>query len=103
MAAWGFGYRSHIVWAKPRAGTGYWARSKHELLLIGTRGDIPAPAPGDRPDSIIEAPVGRHSEKPTVFAELIERLYPTLPKIELFARRARPGWTAWGKECPPSA
>jgi N6-adenosine-specific RNA methylase IME4 len=34
---------------------------------------------------------------------LIERLYPTLPKIELFARRARPGWTAWGKECPPSA
>jgi hypothetical protein len=37
MAAWGFSYRTHLVWVKDRVGTGYWARNKHELLLIGTR------------------------------------------------------------------
>jgi hypothetical protein len=45
MAAWGFEYRSHAVWAKDRVGTGYWFRNQHELLLIGVRGAIPAPAP----------------------------------------------------------
>jgi N6-adenosine-specific RNA methylase IME4 len=98
MAAWGFAYKSQIVWAKPRAGTGYWVRSKHELLLIGTRGDIPAPAPGDQPASIIEAPLGRHSEKPEVFYEIIEKMFPTWRKLELFARRKRPGWEVWGNE-----
>ncbi len=44
MQAWGFTYRSGCVWAKTRPGTGYWFRNKHEHLLIGTRGKIPAPA-----------------------------------------------------------
>jgi hypothetical protein len=52
MAAWGFTYRSHWVWGKNRAGTGYWGRNRHELLLIGTRGNVPAPAPGDQPESL---------------------------------------------------
>ena len=43
MAAWDFNYVSHYVWNKDRVGTGYWNRNKHELLLIGTRGEIPAP------------------------------------------------------------
>ena len=98
MPAWGFTYRSHLVWAKDRAGTGYWARSQHELLLIGTRGSVPAPSPGSQPASVITAPVGRHSEKPPVFAEIIETLFPTLPKVELFARKVRPGWEGWGFE-----
>lgn len=98
MANWGFDYKSQIIWAKDRIGTGYWARSKHEILLIGVRGDIPAPQPGTQPESVIHAPVGAHSAKPAVFAELIERLFPTLPKIELFAREARRGWTGWGAE-----
>jgi N6-adenosine-specific RNA methylase IME4 len=46
MAAWGFAYKSNLVWVKDRVGTGYWSRNKHELLLIGTRGRVPAPAPG---------------------------------------------------------
>jgi hypothetical protein len=46
MAAWGFQYTSSFVWVKDKAGTGYWNRNQHELLLVGRRGDIPAPAPG---------------------------------------------------------
>jgi hypothetical protein len=48
---------------------------------------------------VIDAPVGAHSEKPAIFAEMIESWYPDLPKIELFRRGpARPGWAAWGYE-----
>lgn len=100
MEAWGFAYKSHVVWAKDRIGTGYWARNKHELLLIGTRGNIPAPSPGTQPASLIEAAVSRHSAKPEVFHEMIEGLFPTIPRIEMFARSARPGWDVWGAEAP---
>jgi N6-adenosine-specific RNA methylase IME4 len=102
MAAWGFTYKSSFAWAKNRMGLGHWVRNKHELLLIGTRGKIPGPAPGTQTVSLIEAPVGRHSEKPAVFYEIIERYFPTLPKIELHARgaAARPGWDVWGLEAP---
>ena len=98
MAAWGFHYKSAIFWEKDRAGTGYWVRNTVEILLIGTRGNVPAPSPGEQPPQVIRAPRGRHSEKPAVIAEEIERLYPNVPKIEMFARKARPGWTAWGNE-----
>lgn len=99
MAAWGFDYRSHFVWGKNRIGTGYWNRNKHELLLVGVKGKIPAPAPGDQWDSLIEAAVGAHSAKPEIFLEMIEQYFPNLPKIELNRRgKARPGWAAWGLE-----
>jgi N6-adenosine-specific RNA methylase IME4 len=99
MTAWGFDYRSHFVWAKDRIGTGYWNRNKHELLLVGVKGKIPAPAMGEQWESLIEAPVGEHSAKPEIFLEMIEAYYPTLPKIELNRRGpARPGWRAWGYE-----
>jgi N6-adenosine-specific RNA methylase IME4 len=50
-------------------------------------------------DSVVEAPRGRHSEKPKVFYELIERMYPHATRLELFARgKQRPGWTFWGNE-----
>lgn len=100
MDAWGFKYKSQIIWVKDRIGTGYWARNKHEILLIGTRGNIPAPEPGTQPDSAIVAQVGTHSTKPDVFQEIIEDLYPTLPRLEMFSRRARTGWDAWGAEAP---
>ena len=51
MLAWGVTYRSHIVWEKDGLGLGYWTRNKHELLLIGTKGDVPAPLPGRQPPS----------------------------------------------------
>lgn len=98
MAAWGFGYKSHCIWAKDRIGTGYWFRNQHELLLVGTKGSVPAPAMGTQIASLVDAPIGRHSEKPAAFYELIEGYFPTLPKIELNSRAARPGWDAWGYE-----
>lgn len=98
MKAWGFTYKSQIAWAKDRIGTGYWARNKHEILLIGTKGKIPAPAMGTQTASIIEAPLGRHSQKPAIFAEIIEAHWPTVPKLEMFSRSPRPGWTAIGNE-----
>jgi N6-adenosine-specific RNA methylase IME4 len=100
MSAWGFTYKSQVIWAKDRIGTGYWFRNKHELLLVGTKGAIPAPAMGMQASSLIEAPAGRHSEKPACFHDLIERYFPSLPKIELNARRPRRGWDLWGNEAP---
>ena len=102
LKAWGFTYKSAIIWKKDRSGTGYWSLNTVEILLIGTRGNIPAPTPGEQPPQVIEAPRGRHSEKPAVFAEMIERLYPNTPKIEMFARAARAGWDVWGNEAPTS-
>ena len=103
MSAWGFTYKSLLVWVKDRAGLGFWVRNRVELLLIGTRGHVPAPAPGEQPHQVVEAPRGRHSEKPACFAEIIARLFPSTPKVELFARTARPGWDVWGNEVPAEA
>jgi N6-adenosine-specific RNA methylase IME4 len=104
MAAWGFDYKSHYVWEKDKLGLGYWNREIHELLLIGTRGKIVAPAPGTQRNSVIHDPRGEHSEKPESFLELIEAWFPTLPKIELNRRGpARPGWSAWGFEAEQPA
>jgi N6-adenosine-specific RNA methylase IME4 len=100
MAAWGFKYKSNAVWEKNCAGNGYWFRGRHELLLVGTRGKIPAPAPGDNWDSVIKVRKGRFAEKPDIVYELIEAYFPNLPKIELNARKARAGWDAWGNEAP---
>ena len=99
MEAWGFDYKSHFCWVKDKPGTGYWNRNKHELLLIGTQGKIPAPAPGDQYESIILAPRGAHSAKPFAFREIIEEMFPSLPKLEMFARgEAVDGWDRWGNE-----
>lgn len=103
MRAWGFTYKSQAIWNKDRIGTGYWLRNKHEILLIGTRGAIPAPAMGTQWPSVIDAPVGAHSAKPEKFYDLIEAYFPTLKKIELNARARREGWDAWGYEAPAAA
>jgi N6-adenosine-specific RNA methylase IME4 len=99
MGAWGFKYKSHYCWGKDKRGTGFWSIEKHELLLIGTRGKPPPPAAGTQEESLIIAPRGEHSAKPECFLEMIERWFPTLPKIELNRRGpARKGWSAWGNE-----
>lgn len=100
MAAWGFTYKSHAIWLKDRAGTGYWFRNRHEIVLIGTRGNPPCPAMGEQWESVFGEPVGPHSVKPGTVHELIEAYFPNLPKIELNARAARPGWDVWGAEAP---
>lgn len=99
MQAWGFEYKSHVTWDKIHIGTGYWFRNRHEMLLVGTRGDVPAPAMGSQFPSVIAIGRSDHSKKPDQFLELIENYFPTLPKIELNRRGpARPGWDAWGNE-----
>jgi N6-adenosine-specific RNA methylase IME4 len=72
-------------------------------LLIGVRGDMRSPAESARPPSIIQAPRREHSRKPDEVYDIIERMYPELPKVELFARHARPGWAAWGNQAPALA
>jgi N6-adenosine-specific RNA methylase IME4 len=98
LDACGFTYVHHWIWDKEVAGTGYWGRDRHELLLIGRRGDVAAPLPGTQPETVHRERKGKHSAKPAFFAEQIERLYPGLPKLELFCRDPRPGWDAWGFE-----
>ena len=98
VAAWGFTYKTCMVWVKDKIGMGYYARQQHELLLIATRGAPPTPAPADRPSSVITATRGEHSAKPDEFYAVIERMYPALPKVELFCRSPRDGWSAWGNQ-----
>jgi N6-adenosine-specific RNA methylase IME4 len=99
MKAWGFAYVSGAVWVKDRIGTGYWFRNRHELLLVGTRGNVPAPAMGTQWDSVIAAAAGDHSAKPDAVLKMIEAYFPSVPKIELNCRGVpRPGWDAWGNE-----
>lgn len=96
--AWGFTYRTCMVWVKDRIGMGYHARNRHEILLIAKRGQLAPPDPSNRPDSVLEAPRLEHSAKPHDYYDLIERMYPGLPKIELFSRSPRAGWAAWGNQ-----
>jgi len=101
----GFKYVSQRVWDKVRPGAGrgpgYWVTGEHEILLIGVRGKVVAPVTAHFP-SRFEAPVGEHSEKPDQQYEHAEFHFPSLPKIELNARRRRNGWEAWGFEAPPA-
>lgn len=98
IEAWGFEYVSAWCWDKIDHGTGHWGFNQHEELLIATRGDFPAPIPGTQPRSLYPEKKTDHSVKPDWFAEQIERIWPALPKIELFARSPRPGWKVWGNQ-----
>lgn len=100
MAAWGFEYKANFVWDKVIIDRGYWNRARHEILLVGTRGNVPAPAMGTQWESLVQSPRGEPSVKPDWAYEMIEEYFPNLPKIELNARRRRDGWNAWGFEAP---
>lgn len=96
MEAWGFEYKACMVWVKNRApGLGWWVQTYHELLLIGVRGQMP---PQGRPKSVVTAPVTEHSRKPDEFYSVIESMYPGGAYLELFARRTRDNWVAFGNE-----
>lgn len=99
LDAWGFEFKTGMVWDKERQGMGYYVRNQHEELLIATRGDMPLPDPSDKPISVIRAIRGKHSAKPHVTYDHIERMYPGLRKREFFARYWRPGWEKpWGNQ-----
>lgn len=109
MAAWGFHYKSNIVWQKIRKdggpdgrGVGFYFRNVTELLLFGTRGkDARTLAPGRRQVNIVSTRKREHSRKPDEQYELIESCSPG-PHLELFARGERPGWSIWGNQADDS-
>lgn len=98
IEAWGFEYRTNLVWDKEVIGMGYHARNQHEILLVAKRGEIPPPEPGKQPASVHRERRTEHSAKPIFYYEMIETAYPQLPKIELFSRSQREGWAAWGNQ-----
>jgi N6-adenosine-specific RNA methylase IME4 len=102
MASWGFKYTTSMVWDKLSMGMGYYTRIQHEHLLIGRRGCPGAPPANTRCRSVIASRRRAHSEKPDKVYQIIEEWYPDARRIELFARRRRPGWDAWGNEIPPA-
>jgi len=98
MRAWGFQYKTNMVWVKDRPTTGFYVMGQHELLLIGVKGRIGTPLAKNRPRSVLNASKTKHSEKPHAVYDLIEKMYPNAQYLELFARNKREGWTAWGNE-----
>ena len=105
MAAWGFQYKSNIVWHKIRKdggpdgrGVGFYFRNTTEIILFGVRGkNARTLAPGRRQVNIIKSMKREHSRKPDEQYELIQAC-SSGPFIELFARGPRKGWTAWGNQ-----
>lgn len=94
--AWGFEYRSALVWVKPQLGIGNYWRNSHEYLLTAIRGN--AKRFNDRSlKSWIECDRGAHSAKPEMVRHMIERA-STGPYLELFGRLPAPNWTVWGNQ-----
>lgn len=109
MRAWGFGYKSNIVWHKVRKdggsdgrGVGFYFRNVTELLLFGVRGrNARTLDPGRSQVNMIETRKREHSRKPDEQYAIIEACSPD-PRLELFARGERPGWTVWGNQADES-
>lgn len=104
MAAWHFTFKSAGAWAKRSStgaswafGTGYCFRSAAEFFLLGTRGKPRQRVRNIR--NLIVAPVQAHSRKPDEMHAACETLWDG-PRVEMFARRRREGWDAWGNEAP---
>lgn len=105
MKAWGFEYKSNIVWEKIRKdgepdgrGVGFYFRNVTEILLFGIRGSNNRTlAPARSQVNLIRTQKREHSRKPDEIVPLIERCSPG-PFIELFARGARNGWDMWGNQ-----
>ena len=99
IRAWGFTLKSGLVWVKDKIGMGFWCRSRHQHLILASRGAPLIPVGRDRPDSVIESPRRGHSEKPDEVYAILERMFAGVPKVELFHRgELRPGWHTWGNE-----
>lgn len=95
LDAWGFRWVGEIAWVKPGLGVGRWLRPSTEILILAVKGDLKLLRQDQK--GHLEAPRGRHSEKPKEFRQLVETLTPG-PRIELFARDGFEGWSRWGNE-----
>ena len=98
VEAWGFDYKTHMIWDKVRPFFGNYFAVGHEILLLGTKGSC-TPDSQERPNSVLRVAKGRHSEKPKEARKLIETLYKYGNKVELFARKKTEGWDVYGNEC----
>ncbi len=109
MQAWGFRYKSNLVWHKIRhdggsdgRGVGFYFRNVTELVLFGVRGtNARTLAPGRRQVNLIASRKREHSRKPDELYPIIEAC-SSGPYLELFARGARPGWAGWGNQADAS-
>jgi len=105
MKAWGFAYKSNVVWHKVRKdggsdgrGVGFYFRNVTELILFGVRGkNARTLAPGRRQVNLLATRKREHSRKPDEQYAIIEACSPG-PYLELFARGTRKGWTTWGNQ-----
>lgn len=105
MAAWGFTYKTNIIWHKVRKdggsdgrGVGFYFRNVTEMLLFGVRGKSARTLqPGRTQVNYISSRKEEHSRKPDEQYQLIEACSPG-PYLELFARGIRQGWTYWGNQ-----
>lgn len=104
MKAWGFKYKTNLVWYKIRKdggpdgrGVGFYYRNVTEMLLLGVKGSLRTLAPARSQVNVVSTRKQEHSRKPDAFATIIERCSPG-PYLELFARERIAGWTQWGDE-----
>jgi N6-adenosine-specific RNA methylase IME4 len=96
--AWGFKYKAQFVWDKVKHNMGHYNSVRHELLLICTKGSA-TPENVKLFDSVQSIERTEHSRKPEEFRDIINTLYPSGKKIELFRRGDAPeGWQTWGNE-----
>ena len=104
IEAWGFTYKTvAFIWIKQNRksnrlfwGMGFWTRSNAEICLLATKGH--SKRCSAKVHQIIMSHVEEHSKKPEEARKRIELLMGDVPRVELFARRASPGWEVWGNE-----
>ena len=97
IRAWGFKYKSCLIWTKPQLGMGNYWRVSHEYLLLGVRGNLPFRNRTVRSWQTARRTV--HSRKPFLFRGLIEQVSPG-PYLELYGRIEQPNsqWTVYGNQ-----
>lgn len=105
MEAWGFSYKSNVIWHKVRKdggsdgrGVGFYFRNVTELVLFGVRGkNARTLQPGRTQVNYLATRKREHSRKPDEFYNIVESCSPG-PYLEMFARGAREGWSVWGDQ-----
>lgn len=96
--AWGFEVKAALTWAKSGLGMGFrYFRHSSEFVVFAVRGNLPVLT--NNVGTWFTGKKGPHSAKPPEFFQMVERCSPG-PRLELFARTAREGWTCWGDEAP---
>ena len=98
MEAWGFRYLAPVTWVKD-SGVGMWFVHRTQTLLMGYKEKCVFDGARYRPTVLLGGTPKRHSEKPESSYQLIESISRG-PRLEMFARRKREGWSSWGNEVP---